>query len=70
MMAYLGGAPGRRRKILHDLPPGYTPPQPRPEDVQRQLRQEVTLLRVATITGILLVTALVVTCLVVIVTQL
>jgi hypothetical protein len=69
MMVNLGsGTPGRRRTQLrlHDAPPGYQPPRVRPEDAQRQLRQEVILLRVATITGVLLLTALVVTCLVVI----
>jgi hypothetical protein len=73
MMVYLGGgSPGRRRNQLrlHDAPPGYVPPQPRPENARRQLRQEVILLRVATITGVLLVAALVVTCVVVIATHL
>jgi len=56
--------------MLHDPPPGYVPPQPKPEDVRRQMRQDVILLRVAVITGIGLVAALVVTCLVVIATHL
>ena len=71
-MAYLGGPPGRRRSQLrlHDLPPGYRPAQPRPEDVRKQLRQDAILLRVAVVAGALLVAALVVVCLVVIATHL
>jgi hypothetical protein len=73
MMVYLGnGTPGRRRTQLrlHDAPPGYQPPRVRPEDARRQLRQEVTVLRVAMAVAVLLVAALVVTCLVVIATRL
>jgi hypothetical protein len=71
-MAYLGGPPGRRRNQLrlHDLPPGYTPPRPRPQDARRQLRQDQILLRIAIAAGVLLVGALVVVSLVVIATRL
>ena len=71
-MVYLGGAPGRRRSQLrlHDLPPGYTPPKPQPEDVRRQLRQDQILLRAAIVAGVLLVGALVVVSLVAIATHL
>ncbi len=71
-MVYLGGAPGRKRNQLrlHDLPPGYTPPKPRPQDVRRQLRQDQVVLRVAVVAGVLLVGALVVVSLVAIATHL
>ena len=66
-MAYLGG-PGRgvRRPRLHDAPPGYSPPQPAPEEQRRQLRQDYILFRVAAVCAVGLVTALVVMCLIMI----
>jgi hypothetical protein len=53
-MVYLGGPTGPRRRrgiYLHDPPPGYHPPRPRPslKDRQRQARQERAFIRVATI---------------------
>jgi hypothetical protein len=72
MVNLSSGTPGRRRTQLrlHDAPPGYQPPRERPQDAQRQLRQEVILLRVAMVVGGLLLAALVVSCLVMIATHL
>jgi hypothetical protein len=72
MVNLSSGTPGRRRTQLrlHDAPPGYQPPRVRPEDAEKQLRQDAILLRVAVVFGGLLLAALVVSCLVVIATHL
>jgi hypothetical protein len=63
-MVYLGGPRGRRSTrsrgiYLHDPPPGYHPPRPRMplQARRRQEREDRVLLRVVTVTLILLVTA-------------
>ena len=57
-MVFLGGNPSRRRTQLrlHDAPPGYRPPPVRMsrQARQRELREELIVVRVATVAGVLL----------------
>ena len=52
-MVWLGGprrgSGGARRIVLHDPPPGYRPPSLPRKFVQRQLRDDYILMRVATV---------------------
>jgi hypothetical protein len=58
-MVWLGGPRGRggrsRGIVLHDLPPGYSPPRPRIplKKRQREAREDFVLMRVATVVLIL-----------------
>jgi hypothetical protein len=77
-MVWIGGprrndsfGKGRRGIYLHDPPPGYHPPRPEIplKDRQRQARQELTLMRVATVVLILVAVAFMVIMLLIIATH-
>ena len=71
-MVNLGGPwRGVSRPRLHDAPPGYRPPRRRLplKERQRQARQDLVLMRVATVVVVLMAVALLVVIIVVIATH-
>jgi hypothetical protein len=71
-MVYLGGpSRGAPRPRLHDAPPGYRPPRSRisVKEQRRQARQELVLMRVATVILVPTAIALVVMIFVIIATH-
>jgi hypothetical protein len=63
-MVWLGGPRGRgsrsRGIVLHDPPPGYSPPRPRIplKERQREAREDFVLMRVATVVLVLAAAAM------------